>query len=95
MERRHEDLLRTRLEEVISHGYTTLLWSELYLWFQKKRLTKNDYQEVVRIWEEVSQNALGDLKMVKLFPYGPNGVDSGRILFAGARVSDFSDMIEL
>lgn len=46
IERRHQDALLNRLEEVPFRGFCELQMHELYRWFGRKRLTTNVFQHI-------------------------------------------------
>jgi hypothetical protein len=53
MERRHEELLKARLEDAALHGCSHVTQQELYIWYGVQKLAANTYRDLVRKWDEV------------------------------------------
>lgn len=51
--KRHQDALRSRMDEVIHRGYAVLHRFELYAWYGRKRLTQNVYRDVLSTYREM------------------------------------------
>lgn len=54
MDRRHSDLLNSRLEEILTNGCTYISWNELYLWYGVHKLAAKSYRDLEERWEEIS-----------------------------------------
>lgn len=65
MERRHEEILTTKLEEVIDIGFSHLPWGQLYRWYEVKKLAAGTYRDLERRWQEVSRGQSGKLNYVE------------------------------
>ena len=52
MEKRHDDLLTTRIEEVTAKGWSFIAWWEAYLWTGQKKLGKNFWRDLKRRFDE-------------------------------------------
>jgi hypothetical protein len=52
MERRHEDLLTARIEEVIDKGWAFLWWWEAYRWYDQERLATNFWRDLKSRFDE-------------------------------------------
>jgi hypothetical protein len=46
MEKRHDDLLTARIEEVAANGWAFIQWWEAYLWTGQKKLGKNFWRDL-------------------------------------------------
>jgi hypothetical protein len=56
MERRHEELLKARLEDAALHGCSHISQQELYLWYGVQKVAANTYRDLVRKWDEVVES---------------------------------------
>jgi hypothetical protein len=54
--RRHSDLLRSRLEEIVYRGYTSIKKYELYAWYDRDRLTQNVFRHIIETFHEISKS---------------------------------------
>jgi hypothetical protein len=54
MQRRHSNILTSRLEEVLHRGVTHILWEEIYTWYDAERIAIGTWRDIVERWEEVS-----------------------------------------
>jgi hypothetical protein len=52
--KRHLDLLKTRLEEVVFRGYTRIRRFELYAWYGRERLTQNVFRHLMGAYHEIA-----------------------------------------
>ncbi|MBL4748391.1 MAG: hypothetical protein JKY17_06390 [Magnetovibrio sp.] len=50
----HETELRTRLEHLYYMGYTVIEEWEVKEWWQRERITKTVYAEILKIWCDVA-----------------------------------------
>lgn len=54
MKRRHAAELTRRLEEVYHRGFAQVEFWEAYLWWQRERIGKGVYQDLLERWETVA-----------------------------------------
>jgi len=52
MERRHLDALNTRFDEVADKGFSTITWSEVMRWWDRKRETASIWLDLQERWED-------------------------------------------
>lgn len=64
MEKRHDDQLTSRLEQVLTTGVAHILWAELYRWYDVQKLAARSYRDVVDRWEELTNGSQGRLMQV-------------------------------
>ncbi len=66
MERRHDEILTARLEDVLLNGCSHITWQELYHWYGVQKLAANTWRDLKKRWEEVTEGRkAGPLKMVE------------------------------
>ena len=65
MLKRHAETLRNRLERVLDAGCAHILRTELYRWYEVKKIAAGTYRDLEERWQEVSEGEHGDLKTVK------------------------------
>ena len=53
MKKHHEADLERALDRLLLHGAVSIVWDDLYIWFNSTRLTKVAYREILRRWEEL------------------------------------------
>lgn len=82
MEKRYDDLLTTRLENVFDQGCAHVLWSELYRWYGVQRIAARLNRDLESRWQDISEGKAGQLYRVK-------GGD-GLFLFRGDRIKQIS-----
>ena len=84
MDKRHDDLLTSRLEEILTKGSTFVSWSELYLWYNVEKLAARTYRDLARRWDELIESHevahLGKLAFVQS-PWSRGGSSPGMFLF--------------
>ncbi len=85
MDRRHDDLLTTRLEAIIDKGVTHITWNELYRWYGVQKIAANTYRDIKSRWHDISEGKLGVLKVVNLQYSG------GIYLIADKHIKPFHD----
>ena len=54
MEKRHDQLLITRLEDAIYNGCSHITWEELYLWYGVTRIAAGTYRDLSERMKELS-----------------------------------------
>ena len=69
MQKRYDDLLNTRLESVLDAGTVLILWTELYRWYETKKIAVNVYRDLNARWADIKdakgETALGNLKGIE------------------------------
>ena len=60
MERRHEDQLYTRLDQLYLNGIAFITWDELRLWYQMDRLSKTPFRDLKNRWHELLESKRED-----------------------------------
>lgn len=53
MNRRHEDQLLVRLDELLIKGTTFITWGEIYHWYRIERIAKHPWRDMKRRWDEL------------------------------------------
>lgn len=83
MERRHDDELTSRLEEILTNGCAFISWSELYLWYDVQKIAARTYRDLSDRWDELTARTTTDRPLGKLsFVESPMGrVSPGLFLF--------------
>jgi len=64
MEKRHSDTLTDRLEHILDAGCAHILWTELYRWYEVKKIAAGTYRDLAERWHEVSGGKHGTLQVV-------------------------------
>jgi hypothetical protein len=76
MNKRHDELLTSRLEEIVTKGCTYIAWNELYLWYGVQKLAARTYRDLAERWDEIATShelsELGKLAFVQS-PWGRAG----------------------
>lgn len=69
---RHANQLMTRLERVEDIGCAEIRKGELLTWYDRERMTKNVWRDLIQKWEEVSESRLlvGDSDGVWVLVFG-------------------------
>jgi hypothetical protein len=70
MERRHEEILLSRLEDAWKNGVAHITFPELYLWYNVEKLAARTYRDLSNRWSELTGNDAGGLAAVD----GRNGM---------------------
>ncbi|MGV8891638.1 MAG: hypothetical protein ACOH2K_01530 [Burkholderiaceae bacterium] len=72
MQKRHDDELINRLEQILTEGCVYISWNELYLWYGMQKLAAGTYRDLTMRWQEISDGKtmtdgteLGDLVFVQ------------------------------
>jgi hypothetical protein len=82
MEKRHDDLLTARMEEVANRGWAFIAWWEAYLWANQQKLGKNFWRDLKARFEAVADS--------ELYIYED---DAGFLLIEGGRLKLVSSKI--
>jgi hypothetical protein len=70
MDKRHDDMLTSRLEQIYTDGAAYISWNELYLWYDVQAIAARTYRDLSSRWDALSQGwTLGD------------GTDLGKLMF--------------
>jgi len=64
MLKRHDNLLTSRLESVLTAGCVHILWDELYLWYEAQRITIATHRDIEARWQELTDNRFGHLMKI-------------------------------
>jgi hypothetical protein len=86
MQKRHDDLLTARIEEVAHKGWSYITWWEAYLWYDQKKLAKNFWRDLKSRFEETNQKKDG----LELHLYEDHG---GVLLINGSGLNPISSKI--
>lgn len=54
IEKRHDELLTSRLEEIVTKGCTFIAWNELYLWYGVQKLAARTYRDLAERWDDIA-----------------------------------------
>jgi hypothetical protein len=95
MDRRHDEILTNRLEEILTKGCTYIGWNELYLWYGVQRLAKRSYRDLSDRWDElVKQAGRKDLGKLSFVQSPMSRITPGMFLFGSDMptiVDDYDD----
>lgn len=93
MERRHDDDLTSRLEEILTKGCTFISWNELYVWYDVQKIAARTYRDLSDRWDELTAQAETARPLGKLsFVQSPLGrVTPGLFLFGSEMPSLVSE----
>jgi hypothetical protein len=58
MEKRFADALEFRLDEVEDRRFAEVTWDELLRWYDRQRVTKAVWQDIMERWEERTEDPL-------------------------------------
>ena len=53
MKPHHESSLLLALDQIYLEGTTSVLWSQIYLWYNAERLRKSAYADIQERWEDL------------------------------------------
>lgn len=65
MQKRHDDLLTARLENVLDAGVAHILWSELYRWYGVQKIAARTIRDLKQRWIDLTGGELGSLMQVR------------------------------
>lgn len=95
MDKRHDEVLTTRLEDIVTKGCAYISWNELYLWYGVQKLAARSYRDLSARWDELAASYnmtdLGKLVFVQS-PWEKNG--GGIFLFGSAMPNIVNDYDE-
>ncbi len=61
MEKRYDEQLTTKLEEIITHGATLINWAEVRKWYGIQRVAAATYRDISNRWDELTGGKYGDI----------------------------------
>lgn len=64
MEKRHDDMLTTRLETVLNAGVAHILWKEIYMWYDVQKIAARTLRNLADRWEDLTEGEHGKLMQV-------------------------------
>ena len=53
MQKRHEDQVWARLDELYANGTTFISWGEIYHWYNIERINKLPWRDLKRRWDDL------------------------------------------
>lgn len=65
MQKRHDELLTTRLEEVYDAGVAFISWNELYRWYDTLKIAAGTLRDLSQRWDDLSGGRQGVLQCIK------------------------------
>lgn len=65
MEKRHQDLLTSRLEDACDGGCSHIVWEELYRWYDTQKITAKTYRDLEERWQHLTEDKLGRLMKIE------------------------------
>ena len=65
MHKRNDDLLTSRLEDAADEGMSFILWSELYRWYETKKIAAGTRRDLAQRWDELTNGQHGDLQQIE------------------------------
>lgn len=65
VERRHDDLLTTKLEEVYDNGVAFVAWTEIYRWYGTQKIAAGTLRNLSQRWDDLSKGKQGPLLRVR------------------------------
>jgi hypothetical protein len=65
MEKRHQDLLTTRLEESYLNGCSHITWTELYCWYGVQKIAARTYRDLETRWQDLTGGRVGRLMKIE------------------------------
>jgi len=78
MEKRHQDLLTSRLEDAYCNGCTHISWNELYLWYDVQKIAARTYRDLEVRWQSLTDGKKGRLMKVEgrggIFAFGEGNI---------------------
>lgn len=87
MERRHDDELTARLEEILTKGCTYISWNELYIWYDVQKIAARTYRDLSERWDEITARIKTDRPLGKLsFVQSPMGRTTPGLFLFGSEM---------
>lgn len=65
MQKRYDNLLTTRLEEVKHAGMAHILWNELYTWYEVQKIAAGTRRDLSSRWDDLTDGEEGSLMQVE------------------------------
>lgn len=93
MERRHDEELTSRLEEIVTKGCTYISWNELYVWYNVQKIAARTYRDLSNRWDQLTEGMNTDRPLGSLaFIQSPMGrATPGLFLFGSEMPGLISD----
>jgi hypothetical protein len=87
MDRRHDDELTSRLEEIFTKGCTFISWNELYLWYDVQKIAARTYRDLSDRWDEIASRTKTESSLGKLsFVQSPMGRSTPGLFLFGSEM---------
>jgi hypothetical protein len=64
MEKRHDEQLTARIEEVANNGWALIQWWEAYLWYDQQKLGKNFWRDLKSRFDDCKPNKAAELSFI-------------------------------
>jgi hypothetical protein len=64
MEKRHDEQLTARIEEVANNGWAFIEWWEAYLWYNQQKLGKNFWRDLKSRFDDCKSNKDAELSFI-------------------------------
>lgn len=84
MQKRHDDILTSRLEEIYTNGAAYISWNELYLWYGVQAIAARTYRDLSTRWDDISTewtNADGTELGNLMYVCSPGRTNAGIFVF--------------
>lgn len=95
MDKRHDDTLNNRLEQIITEGSTYISWNELYFWYDTKAIAAATYRDLHARWNALAKkHKTSGGKVLGKLAYAQSAGKlggSGLHLFGKSMVKDLED----
>jgi len=65
MQKRHDDMLTTRLELAYDVGVAHICWCELYRWYDTQKIAAGTWRDLAQRWDEITEGEQGALQYVE------------------------------
>lgn len=56
MDKLHQDILTSRLEDALLNGCSHITWNELYKWYGVTKLAARTYRDIVTRWQDLTDD---------------------------------------
>jgi hypothetical protein len=61
MQKRHDEQITAKLEEIITHGAVFINWAEIRKWYGIQRVAAATYRDIAQRWQELTHGKYGDI----------------------------------
>lgn len=93
-ERRHNDQLMSRLDQLYTNGYTQIYWTELYHWYNAQRLGKTIKKDLLERWLELMETKPDEERKALADPI-VSEINGGIALFVAMKPMHLSQYIKI